>query len=191
MATCHHHLLSYFFGRQLWRSQLEDTGCLGSLQDHAITYVEKWVARVFGSFWPPVDNVFLKVEKGSFVWFKTKESQNLPSSCVKCHNSICGESACCCLVCLPVMGGKNFHISPAFSLNWPVLLDSLPVLAPAHMESMLKRRSITMAVRSIARFLAISLPEDILKVWYGIHLQASKSIANFQQISSSEISTFK
>jgi hypothetical protein len=63
------------------------------------------------------------------------------------------------------------------------------------MESLLKRRNIKMAVRSLARFLSISLPANILEMiliprkWYGTHLQSSNSTPDHTQISSSEISS--
>jgi hypothetical protein len=88
--------------------------------------------------------------------------------------------------------GRNLDTNPSSSLNWPLLLDALPLLAPAHLESLLKRRNIKMAVRSLARFLSLSLPANILEMiliprkWYvGL-------IVNLQtphQISSSEISS--
>ena len=144
--------------------------------------------------WPPPDSVFLRVERGSFQWFKTKEAENV-TNCVRCHNQICGTDSCRCLNCLPMKTGKSFSTLPSFSYNWPVLMKNLPLLAPAHLESLLKRRNITMAVRSIARFLSISLPEEILKVlnipakWYGEHLQSLKNVTDLQEIDNSEIST--
>ena len=101
--------------------------------------------------WPPHDSVFLRVEQGSFQWFKTKEAENV-TNCVRCHNQICGTDSCRCLNCLPMKTGKSFSTLPSFSYNWPVLMKNLPLLAPAHLESLLNWRNITMAVRSIARF---------------------------------------
>ena len=88
---------------------------------------------------------------------------------------------------------KLQHFPSSFS-ELACLLDSLPVLTPAHMETLLKRRNVKMAIRSIARFLAISLSENTLKVlgiprkWYGFHLQACKVVTDFQNIDASEIS---
>ena len=141
--------------------------------------------------WPAPENIFLKVEKGSFIWLKTKEEENLPANCIKCHNSICGVNVCHCLGCLPM---KAFNIQPNFSLNWTVLLDSLPVLTSNHLETLLKRRNVKMAIRSVARFLSISLSENTLEVlgiprkWYAGHLQACKTVTDFQNIDPSEIS---
>ena len=51
-----------------------------------------------------------------------------------------------------------------------------------------------MAIRSVARFLAISLSENTLKIlgiprkWYAGHLQACKAVTDFQNIDPSEIS---
>ena len=144
--------------------------------------------------WPPEDRIFLKVEKGNFTWCKTKESQNLPSNCMRCHNVICGESGCRCLVCLPVSGTKIFNTSPVSSLNWPVLLSSLPLLTLEHLQSLLKRRNVKMAIRSLARFLALTLSPDVKAMigipskWYGSHLEDTESVTDHHQISVAEIS---
>ena len=144
--------------------------------------------------WPPEDRIFLKVEKGNFTWCKTKESQNLPSNCMRCHNLICGKFGCRCLVCLPVSGAKSFSTSPVSSLNWPELLSSLPVLTLEHLQSLLKRRNVKMAIRSLARFLTLTLSPDVKGMigvpskWYGSHLEDSESVTDHHQISAAEIS---
>ena len=99
------------------------------------------------------------------------------------------------MACVPALLGRNLSTNSSSSLNWPLLLDALPLLAPAHVESLLKRRNIKMAVCSLARFLSLSLPVNILEMiliprkWFGTHLQSSNSTPDHTQISSSEISS--
>ena len=47
--------------------------------------------------WPPMDKIFLVVENGVFTWHKNKES-GIDNNCVKCHNMLCGNQACKCLM---------------------------------------------------------------------------------------------
>ena len=143
--------------------------------------------------WPPEQSIFLKVEKGQLIWLGKNRPE--PSNCIRCHNAVCGTRSFACMACVPALLGRNLNTNPSSSLNWPLLLDALPLLAPAHVESLLKRRNIKMAVRSVARFLSISLPANILEMlliprkWYGAHLQSSNSTPDHTQISSSEISS--
>ena len=100
-----------------------------------------------------------------------------------------------CMAYVRDLLGRNLSTNSSSSLNWPLLLDALPLLAPTHMESLVKRRNIKMAVLSLVRFLSISLPANILEMlliprkWYGTHIQSSNSTPDHTQISSSEISS--
>ena len=85
--------------------------------------------------WPPEQSIFLKVEKGQLIWLGKNKAE--PSNCIRCHNTVCGTRSCGCMACAPALLSRNLNTNPSSSLNWPLLLDALPLLAPAHVESWL------------------------------------------------------
>ena len=131
---------------------------------------------------PPEENVFLKVKNGELEWVGKNKSEPVNCICVVCSSYT------------TVVSSKSTSISdPTLYPDWFLLLDALPVLTTDHVSSLLKRRNIKMAVRSLSRYLAICLPEDILKIlcvpqkWYGSHLLSTLDLQDCTQISGDEI----
>ena len=141
--------------------------------------------------WPPMETIFLVCEEGVFTWHKGKDA-GAASNCVQCHNVLCGTETCKCQMCKPAVIMKNISV-PAWSLNWKVILDNLPVLTPNHMESLLVRRTLPMAIRSVARYLSLALPGEMLQIlcippkWYQTHMESTKTLTNPHEIMNSEI----
>ena len=128
---------------------------------------------------PSETKVFLRVKNGQMTW-QAPARVNWTCACSICHYS---------------PGIYRMYNNQNIVIDWTAILDSLPLLTRTHASSLLTRRNLKMAVRSLARYLSLCLPQNVLEMvnvprkWYEIHRLKSELLLDYSEIYGNEINS--